>query len=248
MSFSEITTSENIVDCSISLSGSRIAILTAVSIEAYDWDFESKTAMAPKKIASMVFMSQERSGSNTRMRQVLVQDEDIIRLLSQSVTGESKITTYAIETSNLALVDASIGPLASKGDDGVLVRNIYVDANHQYVWSQNENGLNCLDQPQLSSSSAVLSSSEIVLVEGYEEHQSDFDNSSNHNGTDSKHAHIFSLSRKGELFANGKLLTRGCASFATTDAHLLFTTSQHLLKFVHIGAFDGRSSGLIIFR
>lgn len=169
-------------------------------------------------------------------------------MLSQYLIGESKISTYAIEASKLALVDASIGPFAIKGADGSLIRNMYIDADHQYLWEQNENRLNCIDRPQLSSSSAVLSLSEIVFVEGHEEHQNGVGNSSDHNDADLKHTHIFSLSRKGELVANGKLLTRGCTSFATTDAHLVFTTSQHLLKFVHLNASDGMFSGLIFFR
>lgn len=45
---------------------------------------------------------------------------------------------------------------------------------------------------------------------------------------------IFSLSDHGSLFANERRLARNCTSFLVTPVHLIFTTSQHLLKFVHL--------------
>lgn len=45
---------------------------------------------------------------------------------------------------------------------------------------------------------------------------------------------IFSLAENGSLFANERRLARKCTSFLATPAHLIFTTSQHLLKFVHL--------------
>jgi elongator complex protein 1 len=52
----------------------------------------------------------------------------------------------------------------------------------------------------------------------------------------------FSLHENGSLFANERRLVRNCDSFLVTPAHLIFTTSQHLLKFVHLGAHaDGKA-------
>lgn len=45
---------------------------------------------------------------------------------------------------------------------------------------------------------------------------------------------IFSLAENGSLFANERRLARNCTSFLVTPMHLIFTTSQHLLKFVHL--------------
>ena len=52
---------------------------------------------------------------------------------------------------------------------------------------------------------------------------------------------MFSLSENGSLFAQERRLVKNCTSFLVTPAHLIFTTSQHLLKFVHLGAgVDGK--------
>lgn len=53
---------------------------------------------------------------------------------------------------------------------------------------------------------------------------------------------MFGLSENGILFANDRVLARNCTSFLVTTAHLIFTTGQHLLKFVHLVGVAGRFS------
>jgi elongator complex protein 1 len=50
---------------------------------------------------------------------------------------------------------------------------------------------------------------------------------------------VFCLKATGRLFANERCLADNCTSFLITGAHLIFTTSQHFLKFVHIAAAEG---------
>ncbi|KAH6605033.1 hypothetical protein Trco_006740 [Trichoderma cornu-damae] len=55
----------------------------------------------------------------------------------------------------------------------------------------------------------------------------------------SKHEHVdvaFGLSRAGHIFANSRLLAKNCTSFVVTPSHLIFTTSNHFVKFVHLTA------------
>ncbi|PHH82956.1 hypothetical protein CDD82_4174 [Ophiocordyceps australis] len=42
------------------------------------------------------------------------------------------------------------------------------------------------------------------------------------------------LSRNGHLYANSRLLAKNCTSFVMTPRHVVFTTSNHLVKFVHL--------------
>ena len=53
---------------------------------------------------------------------------------------------------------------------------------------------------------------------------------------------VVSLAENGSLFANGRCLVKNCTSFLVTVRHLIFTTSQHLLKFVHLGSNAGGNS------
>jgi len=57
--------------------------------------------------------------------------------------------------------------------------------------------------------------------------------------TESSMAFPVGLSATGSLYARN-LVVHGCTSFVLTPAHIIFTTSQHFLKFVHLT--DGLST------
>jgi elongator complex protein 1 len=44
----------------------------------------------------------------------------------------------------------------------------------------------------------------------------------------------FGLSRGGHLYANSRSLAKNCTSFVVTPSHLIFTTNNHFVKFVHL--------------
>ena len=55
------------------------------------------------------------------------------------------------------------------------------------------------------------------------------------NGVESPQGNItFSLAENGSLYANQRVLVKNCTSFCVTPAHLVYTTSQHLLKIAHL--------------
>jgi elongator complex protein 1 len=238
LSFSDITMAENIVNCSVSLSGNRIAILTALSIEIYEWSLPSKPATRPRRLASFYFEVEAENWSNTRSVQIQAQSEDSVRLLSYSRSGGSKITSFAIDESKATLKYINLDIHAFDGDRDSLACNIFTDNKKKYLWWQTADGIIGSDRPGLSYSSVVHPAAEVMLVEGPRSNSVD-DDALRHDDQPPEYAHIISLSAKGELLADDKLLSRGCTSFVTTDAYLIFTTSQHLLKFVHIDASHG---------
>lgn len=52
----------------------------------------------------------------------------------------------------------------------------------------------------------------------------------------------FGLSRSGHLYANSRLVVKNCTSFLVTCDHLIYTTSTHFLKFVHLAMPEGSST------
>jgi elongator complex protein 1 len=52
--------------------------------------------------------------------------------------------------------------------------------------------------------------------------------------SDSRKIIVFGLSQGGRLYANERLLASSCTSFSVTDAHLIYTTSQHVINFIHL--------------
>jgi len=60
-------------------------------------------------------------------------------------------------------------------------------------------------------------------------------------------SHIaFGMSNNGHLYANSRLLVKNCTSFLVTPAHLILTTTTHLLKFVHITDVNGTFTSVLI--
>ncbi|KAI5794642.1 IKI3 family-domain-containing protein [Pyronema domesticum] len=45
---------------------------------------------------------------------------------------------------------------------------------------------------------------------------------------------VFGLSEGGRLYANERMLASSVTSFSVTSAHLIYTTSQHVIKFIHL--------------
>ena len=54
---------------------------------------------------------------------------------------------------------------------------------------------------------------------------------------------LVSMTRSGALYANKRLLAKNCTSFLVTQAHIMFTTSLHLIKFVHLTTVEGEKYG-----
>lgn len=51
----------------------------------------------------------------------------------------------------------------------------------------------------------------------------------------------FGLSRNGHIYANSRLLAKNCTSFILTPSHLILTTNNHFVKFVHLSSdIDGK--------
>ena len=54
------------------------------------------------------------------------------------------------------------------------------------------------------------------------------------------------LSRNGNLYAGTRSLAKNCTSFILTPSHLIFTTSNHLVKFVHLSStVDGKLQNIL---
>ena len=56
----------------------------------------------------------------------------------------------------------------------------------------------------------------------------------------------FRVSDNGSLYADQRLMSKNCTSFLVTPAHLIFTTGQHLLKFVHMGPVEGKCPKFLV--
>lgn len=255
MSYCEVAMDNNIIDCAISLSGRRIAVLTSASVEIYEWDLTPKASTAARKVASWQLSEWITQPKGARYTQVVArQEQEVILLRHARDEGLSSVMKLKFDGPN-----AKPEPLNLRGfEHGKCPRahhpnqGIFSDVQHQSVWYQDEHNVFAMsDDFGLDNGYWVAYDSlggcpwtEIVLL-----NSAVGASKSSHLGSQMLNSTIpipyefckVSLSSKGELFAGRRLLARSCTSFLVTDAHLLFTTSQHLLKFVHLTAEQGTS-------
>ncbi|KAJ8060085.1 hypothetical protein OCU04_011695 [Sclerotinia nivalis] len=219
MGHHEVTIQSNVIDVSINADASLLAVLHQEGISVFELDVTKRVAPTPTLSGQFKF---ESATKTTIYQQITFSGKSEVLALGRTETGPViqgyHLTDMPGEMKERALKNnptSSISILSSFLKDGVM---------HPYV--QTSSG----DLHSLAFGDASLSfcnfSERLPWVDIIP-----FGDGPNASG-DGRIA--FGLSRNGHLFANTRLLVRNCTSFLVTPAHLIFTTTTHLLKFVHI--------------
>lgn len=238
MSFLEIVAGECIVDCAISPQGDRVAILSGNSITVYAWNLRLKPAISAKEVCSLVLRDDHKGDRIAPFRQVMMRSNDSVTLMTPTRDGGFQVRIYIINESSNKLAELETEAQRVEGEICCLYSGLYTSNDCRYLWAKEKNTLRCLNQSFPVSPFPTYRAAEIVCPgEPYLQGEGSLSILGGNGCRES--SHVFSLSRNGHLFANGKLLTKGCSSFATTQLHLVFTTSQNMLKFVHLDKSGG---------
>ncbi|TGO78025.1 hypothetical protein BELL_0082g00200 [Botrytis elliptica] len=219
MGHHEVTIQSNAIDVAINADASLLAVLHQDGISIFEIDATKRVAPTPTLSGQYTFDSAIKS---TIYQQITFSGKNEILALGRTETGPVvqgyHLTEVPGEMKEKALENyptSSVSILSSFVEDGVM---------HPYV--QTSSG----DLHSLAFGDASLSScnfsKQLPWVDIIP-----FGDGPNAYG-DGRIA--FGLSSNGHLFANTRLLVRNCTSFLVTPAHLIFTTTTHLLKFVHI--------------
>ena len=243
MSFCEVIFDHNIVDCAFSSGGDVILVLTFHTLEVCHWVLQDApstkgaggrpqpikrfSAEMTKQATSLPAMS---SGHlNPRYTQVMFCGSSTAVIFApeqRDVPAQLRRLKF-----NQSLVDASFEAMMVPRSSQSLI----TDSEQSMIWSLDKTETAVVasdshdvvaDQPQ-SFDGAIPDS--II-------YSTNPDSSAEVNGYSSGTYHRVSLSTKGTLQADDEVLARDCSSFVVTDAHIIFTTTQHLLKFVHLTA------------
>ncbi|KAF2840587.1 elongator complex protein 1 [Patellaria atrata CBS 101060] len=210
----EVRLEESAVDVSINASGTLIAVLhdTALSVLRYDPSLKPLEDPTIQGIYPLPLCSECIS------RQICFRSENEIFILSaKKASGLDVIHQFNMEP-------LTFGDLRHDLEE---IINIHPSVDYQSLCLQGGNGT-CLELRNTQT------------ISDTQEHLSGLNVTVNPTGPWVELAHIgkesiiFNLSSNGQLCANDRLLVRNCTSFLVTSAHLIFTTTQHLLKFVHL--------------
>ena len=254
MALHEIEISSNIIDVAITIRSSPrpkavIGVLHHRGYSQFEWSLSSKAQSPPAHRFTNDFWSTDTDTITNRER---------LYLLISFSGNASLLFSKSIDNSIFTVTGEDGGHLGEislhETDIEGIVRDSWISKSKTYLalgqdakasseeLEKRFQGINAVDMAGIELTLTRFSTQKIdAIVCGFEiEHAVN----GLANGTEMSATKdiIFSLAENGSLFANERRLARNCTSFLATPAHLIFTTSQHLLKFVHLtGDTEGES-------
>jgi elongator complex protein 1 len=209
MSLHELQLPRDAIDVHINSAIGSIAVLTINSIEVFSYKPKKGKVDEPEFLKSVPISSDYGTP-----RQVILTTSRNLAILCDGEDSRSQVLCY--DTND---PDASFHHSRTLANN--LVSNISTTLDDSLLYSQSDTGNIFPNGREASPHDGIPSKLPEYCP-----------------WTDAIQAEEFSLviglTRSGNLFVNDRLLSRNCTSFLTTTAHLIFTTSQHLLKFVHL--------------
>lgn len=211
MSLLQLKLQHKAVDVAFSMSGSRLAVLSNEDVAVYAMDVTKRPIPPP----SLIWRDSSFDGQ--RPRHVVFAGDDKIVVLTDSWEED--------EGSLWIGYDGSLkgrGPILGLAQISALISSVDLQTHYLQFRDGTIHSIeldltmdNLLVQTTLTQSLPAFAPEACVVA----------------------HDMIpvcFGLSKSGTLYANDRVLVRNCTSFVVTPAHLIFTTTQHLLKFVHL--------------
>ena len=200
-----------------------LAVLDSTNLSVYTWNLKGKPVAQPRLLHTsqintiLTFIS---SPAYFLIRQISFLSRTTLSLLvdAENVSG-TFVITIDIEEHGLSPVADKLVPHAREFlpySTGMMSSSLLWLSEGQVVES-----LSALSVNSFNSNLQLPPNIQSLVV-----------------GNGSEEADIpimtFGLRRNGMLFANKHCIAKDCTSFLVSADHLVFTTSQHLLKFVHL--------------
>ena len=215
MTLFEIPAQTAIADVAFSPSNTFMAVLHQQGIDVYKWDVKEQRSLRPSLAGRLDFTTEESWRGVTPL-QVAVSENLSIHCLC---FGDGP----AINSYTLDEAVGDFAPSLTMYAGSMLGFTKLTQATTTAVVTQDGLGRlhnigNQQDEHYSTRLPYYLPWSEVVDLAG--------------------NVVVFGLSRNGHLYANSRLLLKNCTSFLVTPAHLIVTTTNHLVKFIHLTDVD----------
>ncbi|KAE8340311.1 hypothetical protein BDV24DRAFT_63860 [Aspergillus arachidicola] len=218
MAHNELTLDSNVIDVAFSKSGTRIAVLTKDCFSVFMWSLKTRPVAAPILESSYPLSD----ALDSRPRQIAFINENEVYILKSSGPNNANIERTTLETRTTKIVYQA-------GESEQLV-SLFPSLNHEALWISH---ISQYGQP-IAYSTISMPSTEKFVAASYTQSPSVDTYWANAAQLSEDEHLLISMTKTGALYANKTLLAKNCTSFLVTQSHVLFTTSQHLLKFVHL--------------
>jgi elongator complex protein 1 len=212
MSLFELTADSSVIDVSFASDNSRIAVLHHTGVDFYAWDKQGSRPVAPTLLEHLEFPTSDGKGSPL---QVALAGIDGIYVLRYE---ETMRLLYCNTSNTKAWSSVDVDSISSIGSSDSISSQITAQdlSGQVHVFAQLQKESTSVEFPTYLPWSQISSYDEEPVA--------------------------FGLSKNGHLYANSRQLAKNCTSFVVTPFHLIFTTSNHFLKFVHLTGVDGMLS------
>ncbi|KAJ4357966.1 putative elongator complex protein 1 [Didymosphaeria variabile] len=220
MSMFQLALDRNAVDVAFSRSGTRLAVLSDTDIAIFAFDFQIRPVSRP------TFLWRSHLADDHSPRHVALVGDNQICVLTD-VWDEEETFVWTNEDKRMM----NRGPILEPGIVSSMTSDIessrfLVNLRNGEFTSMVELRTNGPTQTTpLTNMPSFTPDVKTVMLEG--------------------EIVAFGLTKSGALYANERVLVRNCTSFVVTPAHLILTTTQHLLKFVHLTNLQGKISSAI---
>ncbi|GJC82611.1 elongator complex protein 1 [Colletotrichum liriopes] len=211
MALFELDFPASVVDVVFDPSNSLMAVLHRKGLDVYEWQTKGERSTKPKELAKIAFGSDSKGRvplqvafSGPAECQVLVSEEGL------------KLETYTVEASALS----SSGVVQLKPTE-----------TFSSVFSyEGDSGVEACVQDRSGKLYRLANKQAPELLGAQLSTQLPWCEVQNINGRNVG----IGMTRNGHLYANSRQLAKNCTSFIVTPAHIIFTTNNHFLKFVHL--------------
>ncbi|PSN68687.1 IkappaB kinase complex, IKAP component [Corynespora cassiicola Philippines] len=211
MSLQQLGLQHKAVDVAVSMSGTHLAVLADAEVAVYSLDMKRR----PVPLPSLLWRVETPSGHCTR-QVAFVGDEDVY-VLSDSWEDEE---TY-LWNSKDGKIHFQAPVLETES-----VSSLISSVDYQKLYLEFQSGALQEVKTTESLSDSFLQTAPVQKLPSFAPEVRVIT-------MDDEHL-VFGLAKSGALYANERILVRNCTSFVVTPSHLIFTTTQHLLKFVHL--------------
>lgn len=219
MALHELEVQSNTIDVAFNLDGSSIAVLHQEGLSVYEWKSVAASAAAPELTGRLTFAKIDTSEATCH--QISFAENNEILVL-HTVDSQNILKRYGFNEDTGRMDEI---PSSDHSASNVQILSSFHQDDVAHAFGQSKSG----DLLSLTLGSQSLSDCSFPTFLPWVEIVSY-----------SEDLIAFGMSSNGHLYANSRLLVKNCTSFLVTSAHLIFTTTTHLLKFVHITNVTGK--------
>ena len=218
----EISAMSSVVDVAFGPQNTSFAVLHRTGVDIHEWPLKNGRLDKPQPRTSLAFEDVDRGDFSSPLS------------ISCGVDGTFVLTQYSENAGHSHHIVSEAGLQAAKETEGQLVLATSSADDIAATIGQDRSGkLYNLDGVSITALSVDFPSQlpwfEVITLDETQI--------------------ALGLTRNGNLFANRRHLAKNCTSFVLTPDHLIFTTNNHFVKYVHLlPSVDGKAPPLQFYK